>query len=239
MLMVTSLRSPPYSRSARASAVSVLPTPELPTNRNTPFGLFGSSRLARAVRTRWATIALAWRWPRMRSSSMPCRFITVRISSFTMRPSGIPVQLATMPATVWPSTCSGTSGVSPCSVRSWSTSACMACAALLPTPSPASRRARIAWISADSACSRSHWSRSAAWRCSSPSRSPRSAASMSAWSAPPLSSRTRAAMRASSRSRPRIASSSAAGVAFWPSATLAQAVSSTLIALSGSWRPLI
>ena len=30
----------------------------VPTNRNTPFGLFGSSRLARAVRTRCATAAM-------------------------------------------------------------------------------------------------------------------------------------------------------------------------------------
>ena len=36
MLMVTMKRSPPNSRSARPSAVSVLPTPRGPTSRNTP-----------------------------------------------------------------------------------------------------------------------------------------------------------------------------------------------------------
>jgi hypothetical protein len=46
-------------------------------------------------------------------------------------------------------------------------------------------------------------------------------------------------MRASRRSTVRVQSSSTAGVAFWPSATLAHAVSSTLTALSGSWRPLM
>jgi hypothetical protein len=47
------------------------------------------------------------------------------------------------------------------------------------------------------------------------------------------------AISASMRSMRFFVSSIAAGVALCASATLAQAVSSTLIALSGSWRPLM
>ena len=39
MLMVIRFCSPPYSASASASAVSVLPTPEGPHSMNTPIGL--------------------------------------------------------------------------------------------------------------------------------------------------------------------------------------------------------
>jgi hypothetical protein len=62
---------------------------------------------------------------------------------------------------------------------------------------------------------------------------------MAPWSAPPLSSRTRAAIWRVDAFEARAGFLQRAGVAFWPSATLAQAVSSTLIALSGSWRPLM
>ena len=48
-------------------AVSVLPTPDGPTSRNTPIGRRGSARLARAVRMRWAIASRAWSWPMTRS----------------------------------------------------------------------------------------------------------------------------------------------------------------------------
>ena len=41
------------------------------------------------------------------------RFITVRISSLTILPSGMPVHAATISATTWPSTCIGIMGASP------------------------------------------------------------------------------------------------------------------------------
>src|ERR1700690_3549296 len=41
MLMTVMFCSPPYSRSASVSAVSVLPVPDVPTIRNTPIGLRG------------------------------------------------------------------------------------------------------------------------------------------------------------------------------------------------------
>ncbi|MCY1439639.1 hypothetical protein D9M71_558830 [compost metagenome] len=59
MLMVMMLCSPPYMASARASAVSVLPTPEVPASRNTPMGLFGLSRPAREVWMRLAIMSRA------------------------------------------------------------------------------------------------------------------------------------------------------------------------------------
>ncbi|KAG1390596.1 hypothetical protein G6F58_012944 [Rhizopus delemar] len=104
--------------SARASAVSVLPTPDGPTNMNTPRGLFGSSSLAVAVRTRWAIASRAGAGPMTRSTTRVPSVRTVRISSLTMRPSGTPVQAETISATTVPSTCNGTIGVSPCSSRS-------------------------------------------------------------------------------------------------------------------------
>ena len=56
MLMVIMFCSPPYSASASASAVSVLPTPEGPQSMNTPIGLLGLSSCARLVSMRLAII---------------------------------------------------------------------------------------------------------------------------------------------------------------------------------------
>ncbi|MNU53306.1 hypothetical protein D3C71_423380 [compost metagenome] len=264
MLMVMSFFSPPYRMSASASAVSVLPTPEGPTNMNTPRGLLGSSRRALAVRTRWATAASAWSWPMTRSASRVSRLRTVLISSLTMRPSGTPVQAETISATTWPSTCSGTIGVVPCRARSsarrassssragsavvvaflrlvaragaFSATAGAASGCCAADSSRCARSARMrstsafssarrCWLAASSACSALFFSASSARRAS--------------WRPPAAVSRTSAALSASMRSRPRFASSISAGVALWPSATFAQAVSSTLTALSGSCRPLM
>ena len=57
MLIVTMKRSPPKSRSARPSAVSVLPTPLGPTSRNTPSGCAGGLRPERAARSSRAMTA--------------------------------------------------------------------------------------------------------------------------------------------------------------------------------------
>ena len=57
MLMVMMFCSPPYSASASASAVSVLPTPEVPASMKTPIGLFGLSSRAREVWMRLAIIS--------------------------------------------------------------------------------------------------------------------------------------------------------------------------------------
>ena len=60
MLMVMTFCSPPYSTSASASAVSVLPTPEVPASRKTPIGFDGLSSPARLVWIRLAIIFIAW-----------------------------------------------------------------------------------------------------------------------------------------------------------------------------------
>ncbi len=56
MLMVVIMRSPPNIRSAMVSAVSVLPTPDGPTRRNTPWGVFCGLRPARAARSSFAMV---------------------------------------------------------------------------------------------------------------------------------------------------------------------------------------
>ncbi len=101
MLMVMTFCSPPYMASAKASAVSVLPTPEVPASMNTPIGLLGLSRPAREVWMRLAIISSAWSWPMMRFFRCRSRLSTVSISLRAMRPTGMPVQSATTEATAW------------------------------------------------------------------------------------------------------------------------------------------
>ncbi|MNT11656.1 hypothetical protein D3C72_1465480 [compost metagenome] len=113
MLMVIRFCSPPYSASARASAVSVLPTPLGPHNRNTPTGLPGSVSRARDVWMRRATASSASRWPITRFSSVSARASTACASSRTMRPTGMPVQSATTAATAAASTAVCIIGASP------------------------------------------------------------------------------------------------------------------------------
>ena len=99
MLMVMRLCSPPYKASARASAVSVLPTPEVPASMKTPIGLLGLSSPAREVWMRLAIISIAWSWPITRSARCLAMLSTVSISLAAMRPTGMPVQSATTLAT--------------------------------------------------------------------------------------------------------------------------------------------
>ena len=100
MLMVIMLRSPPYIRSARVSAVSVLPTPLGPTSRNTPMGLLGSSRLAFDVRMRSLIMASAWSCPMTRRPRCFSSLSTVATSSFSILPTGMPVQAETTSPTM-------------------------------------------------------------------------------------------------------------------------------------------
>ncbi len=213
--------------SASASAVSVLPTPDGPANRNTPRGLFGSSRLAEAVRTRWAMACSAWSWPITRAASSGLRLSTVRSSSLTMRPSGIPVQAETISDTTWPSTCSGTMGVSPCSARSSASNAAsssgesgaaaarprlagIATTSLLAAigsascppacAAPPSRASRSAWMRATRARSWARRSVFCAMRCSSSVRLVCSASRRASCAAPALCSRCSAAISPSRRS---------------------------------------
>ena len=85
-------------------AVSVLPTPEVPTSRKTPIGRRGSVRPARLVRMACAMASRAWLWPTTRRSIASRRLSTVRISSVCIRPAGMPVHASTIAAIAWPST---------------------------------------------------------------------------------------------------------------------------------------
>ena len=118
MLMVIRFCSPPYSNSASASAVSVLPTPDGPHSMNTPIGLDGLSSPARAVCTRLAMVASAWFWPITRLPRVSARLSTACTSFLTIRPTGMPVQSSTTVATACSSTLGRMSGVSPWCVAS-------------------------------------------------------------------------------------------------------------------------
>jgi hypothetical protein len=101
MLMVMRFCSPPYSASASANAVSVLPTPDVPASMNTPIGLLGLSSPARLVWMRLAIISIAWSWPMTRWPAASATLRMVSISLRAMRPTGMPVQSPTTAATAW------------------------------------------------------------------------------------------------------------------------------------------
>jgi hypothetical protein len=86
----------------RRCRLGLADTADVPTIMNTPIGLRGSVRPARLVRIAWASASSAWSCPTTRSISL--RSQHVLISSDTMRPTGMPVQLAMISATAWPST---------------------------------------------------------------------------------------------------------------------------------------
>ncbi len=253
MLMTVRFCSPPYSRSARARAVSVLPTPDGPRNRNTPIGLRGSVSLARAVRMARATASSAWFWPTTRSRRRSSRARIDRISSDTMRPTGMPVQFATTAATAWASTSTGISGRFALQLAQGAAGLGVFGAQRRdvldayrtgspphpprgrgPGPPRSGRAARgsgrpgRAPPPSGSEAPRARPRPGRAGDCSSAIRPV---------SPPVASSRRRMAISASSRSTRRRRSSIASGVAAWAMATRAQAVSSRLIDLSGSWRP--
>ena len=94
MLMVIRFCSPPYSASASASAVSVLPTPDGPHSMNTPTGLPGLSSPAREVCTRRAIISSAWSWPITRRPSVSASSAPPRPRCVTIRPTGMPGPVA-------------------------------------------------------------------------------------------------------------------------------------------------
>ena len=99
-----------------------------------------------------------------------------------------------------------------------------------------SSRSRASRTLATRSRSRSHRCfRSASRRSVSALRSAR-CANRSAWSVPVARSRSSTRVCTAISSNCRVASSSAAGIVFWPRASRAHAVSSTLTALSGSWR---
>ena len=237
------------------TAVSVLPTPLGPTIRKTPIGRLGSVRLALAVRIRWPIASRACAWPMTRSSSLDRRLRTVWISLATIRPTGMPVQPATTSAIVWLSTLTCISGDSPWRARSSSNLDWSADWAVVNSAEGAN-----AWPFPSARCfafsvakSASTWAASlrisstrffsSSQRASSPSsRFVASAklcfrSSISASSAAPVASwRSRILISMFRWSISRRQSSTAGGVAFWPIATRAQAVSSRLTALSGSCR---
>ncbi len=87
-------------RSASARAVSVLPTPDSPTIRNTPTGLLRVGQPARGRRaSRCARPPAPAAGRRMRAPMIASKSRTRAISSATIRPTGMPVHAATTSAT--------------------------------------------------------------------------------------------------------------------------------------------
>ncbi|MNQ13776.1 hypothetical protein D3C85_267020 [compost metagenome] len=175
-----------------------------------------------------------------------------------MRPKGIPVQAEMISATICPSTQAGTSGCSPCSARSSSIRPARRCCSGVKAGFAALRRdaAGVSASATDASCpcasssARSAWIRStrpvsATWRASASAKVfstvaiSASSSVKRACGAPVAASRPSAACSVRKRVRRWRASSISAGVALRPSATLAQAVSNTLTALSGNCRPVI
>ncbi|MCY1448249.1 hypothetical protein D9M71_649050 [compost metagenome] len=181
------------------------------------------------------------RWPRVR---------TAWASSASILPMGIPVQPAMTAATVLESTCSGTRGSSwrmasrPASrrassaarwsMRSSSSSSGLAASALSLRASSSRRASSSSRTASRSSPQRVSSSRMAVRL---PVDSFSRAVMRSRWSRPVACSRRRrcsSSSRACSRWR-RL--SSGGGTSCWARATRAQAVSSTLMALSGNCRP--
>ncbi|MNL26943.1 hypothetical protein D3C87_1485070 [compost metagenome] len=176
----------------------------------------------------------------------------------------MPVQADMISATICPSTQAGTSGCSPCSARSSSIRPARRCCSGVRAGFAALRRevvdagagAAASASAADASCpcasssARSAWIRStrlvsATWRASASAKVfstvaiSASSSVKRACGAPVAASRRSAACSVRKRVRRWRASSISAGVALRPSATLAQAVSNTLTALSGNCRPVI
>ena len=253
---------------------------------------------AREVRMRWAKASKAWSWPMIRRCIDSFKASTPRISSLSIRPTGMPVQPESTSATAWASTQTCNSGVSPWSSRSFPSRVCIrlrncscscgesgAGAGGAGEQRPARRPAQAAGAAAGAAAGVAAGAAASiagvleagasgvdaggatAWAAaSSLSRIPRSSCTSSASA---FQRESRAASSASvaaflagqflkprhdwrrsslSRRRPSISksmcrirqrqSSIAGGTVEWPMPTRAQAVSSRLMALSGSWRPL-
>ncbi len=84
--------------SARARAVSVLPTPVGPRKMNDPVGRFGSCSPARARRTAFATAARASGWPTTRCASSASSRVSRWRSDSSIFETGMPVHLPTISA---------------------------------------------------------------------------------------------------------------------------------------------
>ena len=76
-----------------------------------PTGLLGSSRLAREVRMRWLMASKAWSWPMTRRPRCCSSLSTVATSSFTILPTGMPVQPEMTSPTICASTQTRISGI--------------------------------------------------------------------------------------------------------------------------------
>ena len=98
MSMRTSAVSSSNRNSASARAVSVLPTPVGPRNRNEPIGRRGSLSPARARRTASETAWTASSWPTTRSWSRSSMWMSLLVSPSSRRLTGIPVQAPTISA---------------------------------------------------------------------------------------------------------------------------------------------
>ncbi len=199
---------------------------------------------------RWAMAPRAASWPITR---WPMRWARERMawaSSASILPTGMPVQPAITAATVRESTCSGTSGSSwrmasrPAarrassaarwSMRPSSSSSGLAASALSLRASNSRRVSSSSRTASRSSSQRVSSSRMV--RRLSPDSLSR-ALIRALWSRPvACSRRSRCNSSSSACSRWRRLSSGG-GTSCWPRATRAQAVSSTLIALSGNWRP--
>jgi hypothetical protein len=181
------------------------------------------------------------RWPTCRSSS------SIMLTwSRSILPTGTPVQPEITSPTIEASTATRTSGVSPCSRSSAPVSSpssarsvsgegadASAGAPLLPA-CDASSDPRTARMRSTRPRSSSQRAVSRASPASTSARRAAIAASRSPWSAPSAVSRSSTRACTARSSSCRCASSTAGGVACWPSASRAHAVSSTLTALSGS-----
>ncbi|MNS72675.1 hypothetical protein D3C72_1060940 [compost metagenome] len=255
MLMVMMFCSPPYSASASASAVSVLPTPEVPQSMKTPMGFCGLSSRAREVWMRRAIISRPCFWPMTRWFSVSASLSTASTSFLTMRPTGMPVQSATTEATACSSTEGRMSGDSPCTAWILACSSCSSASSVArsgPASAGSAAASPFAGASTGLLPARSLL-RSSSRRSTSPFSSCQRAFNASSCTFDSASSVATSAARlvtsmpmASSRpmiscstvrpSMRRMQSSTSGGVACCDTATRAQAVSSRLTALSGNWR---
>ena len=235
MLIETRKRSPPNSSSARARAVSVLPTPDGPASRNTPMGASFFRIPALAVRSASAISWSASSWPRMRSVRRPSSSRSICASSLIMSPMGMPVQSAITSATTrWP-TSAWTSG--PLASCIPSRRACRSRTSSGRSPPAVAAARRAVSSSLARLCSSRQRASSVSLSAVRVSRSASSSATPSSSPSPAARSRRRAVSSVSTSCRRRPRSSSAAGVASCDIRTRAEAVSIRSTDLSGSWRP--
>ncbi|MCY1362388.1 hypothetical protein D9M69_491030 [compost metagenome] len=225
--------SPPYSRSASARAVSVLPTPLGPTSRNTPTGACGSLRPTALVRRARSRACTACSWPRRRCRRSAAKLAMRALCSRASCARGMPVHWLSTSATRRGQTSCWTSRSAP----GWAfSSACRRCSSSWASPvfcrrSSSRRPTWLRWLF-QRASSSASWSR--AWS----SRSDRVSSTAASTARPAWRSRRWAlSWRSPSAISPR-RRCTAGGALARLMRTRAQAVSSRSTALSGSCRPL-